>query len=85
MQQKSSIGFLLNAVSDDSVFFEPRLLQQAKSITDSINVQLRKFRIHRVVMGGEDEQDEVVRIHRTRKFTKKKNFSNVYRPGTIYK
>jgi hypothetical protein len=39
VQHKSSIDFLRKAPSDDSVFLELRLLQQAQSITNSINVQ----------------------------------------------
>ena len=64
-QRKSSIDFLRKAPGGDSVFFELRLLQQARSIHDSINAQLQKFQIYRVVMGERQQQGEVVRIQNT--------------------
>lgn len=64
-QYKSSIDFVHKVPSGDSVYFELRLLQQTQSITDSIKAQLQKCQMYSVVMGGQDEQDEVVRIQNT--------------------
>lgn len=64
-QQKSSIDFLRRTPNEDSVFFELRLLQQARSITDLIRVQLQKSKVYRLVMGEQDEKDEVERIKNT--------------------
>lgn len=64
-QHKSSIDFLRKTPTGDNVFFELRLLQQAKSITSSINAQLQKCNIYRIAMGGQGEQDEVFRIQNT--------------------
>lgn len=64
-QHKSSIDFLRKSPRGDSVFFELRLLQQAKPITDSIAEQLQKQPAYYVSMMGEQEQDEVVRIQNT--------------------
>ncbi len=64
-QHKSSIDFLRKVQSGDSVYFELRLLQQTQSITDSIKAQLQKSQIYHSVMGGRDEQAEVIRIQNT--------------------
>lgn len=64
-QQKSSIDFLRRTPNEDSVFFELRLLQQARSITDLIRVQLQKSKVYRLVMGAQDEKDEVERMKNT--------------------
>ncbi len=64
-QQKSSIDFLHNTTSGDSVFFEVRLLQQAKPITDWVYKQLKKLKAYFVVMDGQHEQGEVLRIQNT--------------------
>ncbi|WP_213036195.1 hypothetical protein [Candidatus Nitrotoga fabula] len=64
-QHKSSIDFLREVSGGDKVYFELRLLQQTLSITDSIKAQLQKCQMYRVVMGGQGEQDEVVRIQNT--------------------
>ena len=61
-KRKSSIDFLRKTAGGERVFFELRLLQQAKSITDLINSQLQKCSIYRVEMGWQDEKDEVVRL-----------------------
>lgn len=64
-QKKSSVDFLHIATGGDSVFFELRLLQQAKPITDWINKQLKKIKAYSVVRGGQFEQDQVLRIQNT--------------------
>ena len=64
-QHNSSIDFLRKTPSGDSVYFELRLLQQTQSITDSIKTQLQKYYNYRVMLGGQDEQKEVVRIQNT--------------------
>jgi len=64
-QEKSSIDFLRMTPDGDSVYFELRLLQQTKSITDSISAQLQKCKMYRVAMDGQDEQGEIVRIQNT--------------------
>ncbi len=57
-----SIDFLRQIPGGDRMYFELRLLQQAPSISDSINAQLEKWGIYRFVMGGDEEQNEVVRL-----------------------
>lgn len=64
-QEKSSIDFLGIPPSGDYVYFEIRLLQQAQSITDSINAQLQTHKLYRVIMNALDEQHEVARIQNT--------------------
>lgn len=64
-RQNSSIDFLRRTLNEDSVFFELRLLQQARSITDLIRVQLQKSKVYRLVMGEQDEKDGVERIKNT--------------------
>lgn len=64
-QQKSSIDFLRKMPTGDSVFFELRLLQQAKAVTSSINAQLPKCNVYRIAMDGQGEQDEIFRIQNT--------------------
>jgi hypothetical protein len=61
-QEKSPIDFLRMTPSGDSVYFELRLLQQTKSITDSIRAQLQNCKMYRVVIDGAGEQGEIVRI-----------------------
>ena len=64
-QYNSSIDFLRVLPDQTSVFFELRLLQRAQRMTESMNTQLQEHGIYSVAMGGEDEQDEVVRIQNT--------------------
>lgn len=64
-QQGSSIDFLRRTPDGNNVFFELRLLQQAESITSSINAQLQKCNVYRIAMDGQDEQDEVFRLQNT--------------------
>lgn len=61
-QKKSSIDFLRTTPDGDSVYFELRLLQQTKSIAESISAQLHKCKMYRVALDGQGEQGEIVRI-----------------------
>lgn len=64
-QQRSSIDFLRNITNRDRVYFEMRLLQQAKPITDSMNEQLENSQMYRVVMDRQDQRKEIFRIQNT--------------------
>ena len=64
-QKTSSVDFLRKISGGPEVYFELRLLQQAQSIAESINVQLQKWGIYRFFMGGGDEQKEVLRLQNT--------------------
>jgi len=47
------------------VYFELRLLQQAQDTTETIADQLQRTNAYGVVMDGDDQRDEVLRIQRT--------------------
>jgi hypothetical protein len=64
-QRSSSIDFVRKAPSGESIYFELRLLQQTKSISDLIDVQLQRCQMYSAVMCGQEEQTEILRIQNT--------------------
>jgi hypothetical protein len=64
-QKKSSIDFLRKIPNGADVYFELRLLQQTEWISNSISMQLREGVYYRLRLGGDDEQNEVLRLQNT--------------------
>lgn len=64
-EQSNSIDFRRMAPSGDMVYFELRLLQQRKCITESINAQMQNDQCYEYSICGQGEKDEIVRIQKT--------------------
>lgn len=60
----TSIDFLRVVREDFKVYFELRLVQQRECINRSIVDQLLKSDTYKISLGGDDEQDEIVRLQR---------------------